>query len=80
MFFTEGKNEFIRVIETILEEYDLCTQKKKEKKNYFNNNLVMALEDEQGFQSSNRCWICDKLSNVGNNKVRDHCHINSKET
>ena len=25
MFFTEGKYEFIRVIETILEEYDLCT-------------------------------------------------------
>ena len=50
------------------------------KKNYFNNNLVMALEDERGLQSSNRCWICDKLFNVGNNKVRDHCHINSKET
>ena len=38
----------------------------------------MSEEDEQRFQSSNKCWICDKLFYVGDNKVRDHCHITEK--
>ena len=44
-------------------------------KKHFNKNLVMSEKDEQRFQSSNKCWICDKLFDVGDNKVRDHCHI-----
>ena len=44
-------------------------------KKRFNRNLVMPAEDEERFQSSNKCWICDQLFNVANNKVRDHCHI-----
>ena len=27
---------------------------------------------------SNSCWICDKLFDVGDDKVRDHCHITGK--
>ena len=30
------------------------------------------------FQLSNRCWICDKFFDVGDDKVRDHCHITGK--
>ena len=41
-------------------------------------NLVMSAEDEERFQSSNICWICDKLFDVGDDKVRDHCHITGK--
>ena len=48
-------------------------------KKHFNKNLVMSEEDEQRFQSSNKCWICDKLFDVGDNKVRDHCHETRKE-
>ena len=33
---------------------------------------------EEEFESSNRCWICDKLFDVGDVKVRDHCHIPGK--
>ena len=44
-------------------------------KKHFNRNLVMPAEDEERFQSSNKCWICDKLFDVANNKVRDHYHI-----
>ena len=29
----------------------------------------MSVEDEERFQSSNKCWICDKLFDVGDNKV-----------
>ena len=38
----------------------------------------MSTEDEEGLQLSNKCWTCNKLFNVGDNKVRDHCHITGK--
>ena len=43
-------------------------------KNHFNKNLIMSAEEER-FQLSNSCWICDKLFDVGDDKVKDHCHI-----
>ena len=39
----------------------------------------MYAEYEERFQSSNKCWICDKLFNVGDNKVIDVCHITGKD-
>ena len=36
---------------------------------HFNKNLVMSAEDEQMFQSSNKCWICDDLFDAGDNKL-----------
>ena len=47
-------------------------------KKHFNKNLVRSAEDEQIFQLSNKCWICDKLFDIRDNKVRDHCHITGK--
>ena len=38
----------------------------------------MSTEDERRFQSSNKCWICNKLFDVGDNKVRDHDHVIGK--
>ena len=38
----------------------------------------MSAEEEERFQLSNNCWICDKLFDDGDNKVRDHCHITGK--
>ena len=43
----------------------------------FNKNLIMPAEEE-GFQLSNNFWICNKLFDVGDEKVRDHCHITGK--
>ena len=37
----------------------------------------MSAEEER-FQVSNNCWICDKLFDVGDEKVRYHCHITGK--
>ena len=54
------KNAINRFIKTILEEYDYC---KKIMKKHFNKNLVMCAEDEEMFQLSNKCWICDTLFN-----------------
>ena len=40
-----------------------------------NKNLVISSEDEERFQLSNKCWIPDKLFDVGGDKVRDNCHV-----
>ena len=34
--------------------------------------------EKETFQLSSNCWICDKLFDVGDNKVRDPCHITGK--
>ena len=47
-------------------------------KKHFNKNLVMTEEEEHLFQQSNNCWICKKLIDNDDEKVRDHCHITGK--
>ena len=69
------KNVFNKFVEIILKEYDYC---KSVIKKHFNKNLIMSENNEQRFQSSDKCWICNKLFDVGDNKVRDHCHITGK--
>ena len=38
----------------------------------------MSAKDEERFQSSNKCWICNKLFDVQDDKVKSHCHITGK--
>ena len=38
----------------------------------------MSAEYEERFQLSDKCWICDKLFDAENNKVKDHCNITGK--
>ena len=35
----------------------------------------MSEEEEYLFQQSNNCWICKKLIDNNDEKVRDHCHV-----
>ena len=35
----------------------------------------MSAVEKERFQLSNSCWIYDKLFDVGDDKVRNHCHI-----
>ena len=74
-FLYRGENAVYRFIEAILEEINYC---KKIIKNHFNKNLVMSAEDEERFQLSNTCWICDKLFDAGDDKVKYHCHVTGK--
>ena len=67
-----GKNAVGKFIDTTLEEYEYYRWVTKK---HFNKKLGKSAEDEERFQSSNKCWICDKLFDVGDNKVRDHCCI-----
>ena len=66
-----GKKVVYKFTKKILEEYDYC---KKVIKKHFNKNLVTSTEEEERFQLSNKCWICDNLFDV----IRHHCHVTRK--
>ena len=38
----------------------------------------MTKDEEENFQSSNIYWICKKLIESYDEKVRDHCHMTGK--
>ena len=44
-------------------------------KKHFNKNLILSEKEEKQFQSSKICWICVKLTDDDDEKVRDHCHV-----
>ena len=43
---------------------------------HFSKSLIMTEKEVEQFQSSDICWICEKL--IKGEKVRDHCHITEK--
>ena len=69
-----GENAAYEFIKAILQEYKYC---KKVMNKHFNKNLIMS-EEEHLFQQSNSCWICKKLIDNDEEKVRDHCHVTGK--
>ena len=46
-------------------------------KKHFNKTFIGS-EDEHFFQQSSSCWICKKLIDNDDGKVRDHCHVTRK--
>ena len=38
----------------------------------------MSEEKEEQFRLGNTCWICEKLIDSDDEKVRDHCHVPGK--
>ena len=47
-------------------------------KKCFCRNLIMSAEEEERFEQRNICWICGKLFEISDKKVRDYCHISGK--
>ena len=43
-----------------------------------NNVNLIVVEEEEQFQSSNTCWICEKRTHDNDEKVKDYCHITKK--
>ena len=41
-------------------------------KKHFNKNLIMSAGEEEQFEKTKICWICNKL--IENDKVREHCY------
>ena len=70
-----GENADYKFIEASFTEYKYC---KKVMKKHFNKNLIITAEEDKQFQSSNTYWICEKLIEDDDEKVRDHCHITGK--
>ena len=67
LFFFRDENVAYEFIKAIPKNYEYC---KKVMKNHFNKNLIISEEDKQ-FQSSNPCWICEKLIDDYDGKARD---------
>ena len=70
-----GKNAVNKFIESIFEEYEYC---KKIIKRHSNKNFVISVDEEEKFQLANSCCIFDRLFDVGDEKVRDDCHVTGK--
>ena len=73
--FFRGENVAYEFVKVILKEYGYC---KKVMKKHFNKHLIKSVEEEEQFQSISTCWICEKLIDNDDEKVRDHCHITGK--
>ena len=76
LFLREEKMKFINLLMKFFKKVWLLQKKVLEKQ--FNKNLLMSTNDEERFQLSNKCWICDKLFDVRDDKIRDHCHVTGK--
>ena len=40
--------------------------------------MIMSEEEEHLFKQSNICWICKKIIDNDEDKVRDYCHVTDK--
>ena len=69
IFVCRSENTAYKFIKAALKEYEYG---KNVMKKHFNKNLIMT-EEEEKFQSSNTCWICEKLIDDVDEKVRNHC-------
>ena len=67
-----GEKDVYTLMEKMLEELNYC---QKINKKYFNKPLKMTKENEEEFQKTNHCHICDKKYTKKDVRVRDHCHI-----
>ena len=59
----------------MMEEINYCSDVMKK---HFNKQLVMTKKDNQDFENSTKCSICDNDYIDNDVKVRDHYHITGK--
>ena len=69
-----GEDAGYNFIKSMIEESKYRTDIMKK---HFSKKLVMTKEDDD-FESSTKCWICDNLYVEGDVKVKDQCHIIGK--
>ena len=70
-----GEDAVYNFICSMIEESKYCSGVMKK---HFNKELVMTKEDNEDFEKSTKCWVCDKDYIDDDVKVRDHCHITGK--
>ena len=69
LLYIELKMQLMNLLKQFLKNINIA---KKIINRHFNKNLIMT-EEEDLFQKSNSCWICNNEENM-----RDHCHITGK--
>ena len=62
-------------ISSMIKEYKYCSDVMKK---LFNKELLMTKKDNEDFEHSTKCWICDNHYIDGHVKVIDHCYIMGK--
>ena len=67
-----GENAVYNFMEKMIEEVEWC---KSIIKKHFNKPLVMSEKNQLEFDSSTKCYICQKQYTDKDIRVRDHCHI-----
>ena len=70
-----GEDAVYNFIRSMIEESKYCSNVMKK---HFNKELVMTKEDNEEFENSTKCWICDSVYIDTDVKVRHHCHITGK--
>ena len=75
LLFLEVKMLLMNLLNQFLKSVNTA---KKVMNKHFNKNLIMSAKEEEQFQSSNICWICEKLIDDDDEKVRDHCYVTGK--
>ena len=66
-----GKDAVYNFINNMTEESKYCSGVTKK---HF-KELVMTKQDNEDFDNSTKCWICDNVYVNGDVKLRDHCHM-----
>ena len=75
MLFLEVKMLLMNLLKQFLR---IMNNVKKQWKNISTKNLIMIEKEEEQFQSSNMCWIYEKLIDDDDKKVIGHFHITGK--
>ena len=75
MLFLEVKMLLMNLLKQFLR---IMNNVKKQWKNISTKNLIMIEKEEEQFQSSNMCWIYEKLIDDDDKKVIGHFHRTGK--
>ena len=71
-----GEDAVYNFISSMIEESKYCSDVMK--KHFNNKELMMTKKDNENFENSHKCWICDNDYIDNDVEVRDHCHITRK--
>ena len=75
LLFTEVKMQLMNLFKQFLQSLNIV---KKIINKDFNKNLIMSEEEQHLFHQNNSCWICKKLIDNDEEKVRTDCHVTGK--
>ena len=59
----------------MIKESKYCSEVMKK---HCNKELVTFKRDDEDLENATNCWICDKVYDDDDVKVKDHCHIIGK--